>query len=161
MKKIIMVIIVFLLCINLCYADDDLSIDDFACSYYEEILQQVDLLIEEEKYAEAEVEIEKLYNSKCRTKELAERYVKVLYEENKLHDAYKIASDNLLLDTQQGLLLQTKMLIGTKDVTIARSIYDNIVIKNTYDKIIQMGLSSNVISSNSYLEALQIHIWKH
>ncbi len=155
MKKIIMAIIVFILCINLCYADDDLSIDDFACSYYEEILQQVDLLIEEEKYAEAEVEIEKLYNSKCRTKELAERYVKVLYEENKLHDAYKIASDNLLLDTQQGLLLQTKMLIGTKDVTIARSIYDNLVIKNTYDKIIQMGLSSNVISSNSYLEALK------
>lgn len=154
MKKIIMAIIVFILCINLCYADDDLSIDDFACSYYEEILQQVDLLIEEEKYAEAEVEIEKLYNSKCRTKELAERYVKVLYEENKLHDAYKIASDNLLLDTQQGLLLQTKMLIGTKDVTIARSIYDNIVIKNTYDKIIQMGLSNNVISSNSYLAAL-------
>ena len=155
MKKIIMAIIVFLLCISFVYAEDDLSIDDFACSYYEEVLQQIDLLIEEENYVEAQKEIEKLYNSKCRTKEVAERYVKVLYEEDKLHDAYKIASDNLLLDTQMGLLLQTKMLIGTKDVTIARSIYDNIVIKNTYDKIIQMGLSNNVISSNSYLEALK------
>ena len=155
MKKIIMAIIVFLLCISFVYAEDDLSIDDFACSYYEEVLQQIDLLIEEENYVEAQKEIEKLYNSKCRTKEVAERYVKVLYEEDKLHEAYKIASDNLLLDTQMGLLLQTKMLIGTKDVTIARSIYDNIVIKNTYDKIIQMGLSNNVISSNSYLEALK------
>lgn len=158
MKKLLVCLIVFInIIFNSSYADtlDDYTLDDFACSYYEEIITQIDSLIEQEMYEEAEVELEKLYNSSCKTLDATKKYIFVLNKLQKVNKAYQIAEANELLDSDIGLLIQAEKNIPIKDYTQARSVYDNILIKTPYDKFAQMGLTHSYISEGSELKALQ------
>ena len=159
MKKLLITFVVFIsLILNLAYAENlnEYSLDDFVCNYYEQTLEQVDDLMSENMFYEAEEPLEKLYNSKCKTPDVAKRYLMVLRKNRKFSEAYEIAKDNKLLDTYEGLLLQAEMSIKIKDSTQARSFYDNILIKTPYDKSAQLTLNQSYISTSSDLSALTI-----
>ena len=71
MKKLLILLIVFLsINFNIGYCENlnEYNLDDFVCNYYENIINNVELLIEQEDYHSAKIEIEDLYNSKCKTK---------------------------------------------------------------------------------------------
>lgn len=158
MKKLFIVLIVFFsLNFGCAYSEvfENYSLDDFVCNYYEEIMSQVKLLVLNENYVEAQKEIEELYNSKCRTKDTAELYLRILLKTKQYPLAYAVASDNDLLDTQDGLLTRAGMSIVEKDSTQARSVYDNILIKSSYDKFAQMSLNQSYISMGSELAGLK------
>ena len=157
MKKLLIFTALISFLFNLSYAEtlNDYSLDDFACSYYEEMLSQVDSYIEQEMYSEAEQELFNLYNSDCKTEDVAKKYIFVLNKLKKVNEAYEIAKDNDLLESDIGLLVQAERNIPIKDYTQARSVYDNILVKSPYDKFAQMGLTHSYISEGSELKALQ------
>ena len=63
MKKLLILLIVFV-CVNFnigyCENLNEYNLDDFVCNYYENIINQVELLIEQEDYKKAKIEIENL-----------------------------------------------------------------------------------------------------
>lgn len=158
MKKLLILLIVFIgINFNLGYCENlnEYSLDDFVCNYYEKIMIHTEDLFQQEDFQNAKIEIEVLYNSKCRTKDVAILYLKILL---KLHDfkiAFKVAEENDLLETQEGLFAQANLSIVEKDSTQARSVYDNILIKSSYDKFAQMSLNQSYISTGSELSGLK------
>ena len=157
MKKLLIILIVFLILnLNTTNAENlnNYSLDDFACNYYERIITEVKQLIEDEDFYNAQSEIEQLYNSKCRTNEVAGLYLHVLYKTKQYCNAYKVASENDLLETPDGLMTQANMSIVQKDSTQARSVYDNILIKSSYDRFAEMSLNQNYISTGFELSGL-------
>lgn len=158
MKKLLIILIVFLfLNVNSVYCENlnKFDLDDFVCNYYEQIITNVEYLIEKEDYLEAKSEIEDLYNSKCCSKYVAELYLKILVNLKDYKNAYIVAVENGLLDTENGLLTQANYHIVEKDSTQARSVYDNILIKSSYDKFAQMSLNQSYISTGSELAGLK------
>lgn len=158
MKKLLIILIVFLfLNVNSVYCENlnEFDLDDFVCNYYERIITNVEYLIEKEDYLEAKSEIEDLYNSKCCSKYVAELYLKILVNLKDYKNAYIVAVENGLLDTENGLLTQANYHIVEKDSTQARSVYDNILIKSSYDKFAQMSLNQSYISTGSELAGLK------
>ncbi len=157
MKKLLIILIVFLtLNLNTTSAENlnNYSLDDFVCNYYERIITEVKQLIEDEDFYNAQSEIEGLYNSKCRTNEVAGLYLHILYKTKQYCNAYKVASENDLLETPDGLMTQANMSIVQKDSTQARSVYDNILIKSSYDRFAEMSLNQNYISTGFELSGL-------
>lgn len=158
MKKLLILLIVFV-CANFnigyCENLNEYNLDDFVCNYYENIINQVELLIEQEDYKKAKIEIENLYNSKCKTKYTSVLYLKILTKLRDYKNAYKVAMENDLLDTEEGLFAQANLSIVEKDSTQARSVYDNILIKSSYDKFAQMSLNQSYISTGSELLGLR------
>lgn len=157
MKKLLIALIVFIHITSQtvkAYNPEEFPLDDFVCNYYETILKQIDFYIDNDLYYEAENEVEKLYYSKCRTKEVAERYLRILYHFKKNAEAYQVAEENELLDTDEGLILQADMNLLDRDSSSSRSVYDNILIKGSYDNFAQLGLTQNYIYIGSPLTAL-------
>lgn len=156
MKKLLIILIVFIKLVQSVYAEElsYYDLDNFVCEYYEEIFEQAKFYLEQEMYPEAEIELQKLYNSKCKTSYIAEMYMHVLNLQNKIQEAYTVADKNNLLETDEGLLIQAKMDVTAKDSSIARSNYDNILIKSPYDKFAQIGLTQNYITMGSPIHAL-------
>ena len=156
MKKLLITLIVFIQVLLSVYAEElsNYDLDYFVCNYYEEIFEQAKFYLEHGMYKDAEVEFENLYKSQCKTRDIAEMYMHTLHLLNKDKEAYKVANDNNLLDTEEGLYLQAKMDITPKDSSIARSVYDNILVKNAYDKFAQIGLNQNYITMGSPIRAI-------
>lgn len=158
MKKLLILLIVFIsLNLNIGYCENlnEYSLDDFVCNYYGEIMTHSEYLYLQEDYKNAKTEIEELYNSKCRTKDTAILYLKILLKLKEFKTAFRVATENDLLETQEGLFAQANLAIVEKDSTQARSVYDNILIKSSYDKFAQMSLNQSYISTGSELSGLK------
>ena len=157
MKNLLIILVFISLSLNSSFANttDYYSLDNFAYQYYEEVINQIDSLIEDKMYNEAEKELFDIYYSEYKTKDIAEKYVFILNKLKKTDEAYKIAKDNDLLESDIGLVVQAERDIPIKDYTQARSVYDNILVKSPYDKFAQMGLTHSYISEGSELKALQ------
>lgn len=121
----------------------------------EYILNETNLLLEDDKYLEAQILIEKIYNSPAKNRDIAEKYLQILHAEHKIQEAYIVAKDNHLLDTATGTIVQADMAVGIKDYSLARSIYDSILVKSAYDEFAQMSLTHNYISTSSNLRAIK------
>ena len=158
MKKLLILLIVFV-CVNFnigyCENLNEYSLDDFVCNYYGEIMTHSEYLYLQEDYQNAKTEIEELYNSKCRTRDTAILYLKILLKLKEFKTAFKVATENDLLETQEGLFVQANLSIVEKDSTQARSVYDNILIKSSYDKFAQMSLNQSYVSTGSELLGLR------
>lgn len=136
-----------------------------AINIYQELFEQynkaeyglnvINCLIKDGKYKEAEELAKKVYYSPNKNKDVAAKYLETLHLNGKLKEAYIIAEENNLLETPEGIIIQADLGVGFKDSTIARSGYDNVLVRSAYDKFSQMGLSHSYISIASNLKSLK------